>query len=83
MSKKKLIGIVVSIKMNKTICVITQRRYQHAKYGKTLVVSKRYLVHDEHNEAKIGDLVILEAHAPYSRCKTWLLKQIIKIGEKI
>jgi small subunit ribosomal protein S17 len=83
MSKKKLVGIVVSIKMNKTITVVTQRRYQHAKYGKTLIVSKRYLVHDEQNQAKIGDLIILEAHAPYSRCKTWLLKHIINVGEKI
>jgi small subunit ribosomal protein S17 len=76
---KERIGIVVSNKAEKTIVVVIQQRYQHPKYGKILIKSKRYMAHDEKNEAKSGDLVLLEESAPFSRCKKWNLKKIIKI----
>ncbi len=43
---KERIGVVVSNKPEKTIVVIIQQRYQHPKYGKTLIKSKRYMAHD-------------------------------------
>lgn len=76
---KERIGVVVSNKPEKTIVVVIQQRYQHPKYGKILIKSKRYMAHDEKNEAKSGDLVLLEESAPLSRCKKWNLKKIIKI----
>jgi small subunit ribosomal protein S17 len=76
---KERIGVVVSNKPEKTIVVVIQQRYQHPKYGKILIKSKRYMAHDEKNEAKSGDLVLLEETAPLSRCKKWNLKKIIKI----
>ena len=76
---KERIGVVVSNKPEKTIVVVIQQRYQHPKYGKILIKSKRYKAHDEKNEAKSGDLVLLEESAPLSRCKKWNLKKIIKI----
>ena len=76
---KEQIGVVVSNKPEKTIVVVIQQRYQHPKYGKILIKSKRYMAHDEKNEAKSGDLVLLEETAPLSRCKKWNLKKIIKI----
>jgi small subunit ribosomal protein S17 len=76
---KERIGIVVSSKAEKTIVVVIQRRYQHPKYGKTLLKSKRYMAHDEKNEAKSGDLVLLQESPPFSRCKKWNLKKIIKM----
>jgi small subunit ribosomal protein S17 len=79
MVKKERVGIVVSNKPEKTIVVVIQRRYQHPKYGKILIKSKRYMAHDEKNEAKSGDLVLLEETAPISRWKRWNLKKIIKI----
>jgi small subunit ribosomal protein S17 len=79
MTKKERIGIVVSNKSQKTIVVVIQRRYQHPKYAKTLIKSKRYMAHDENNEAKSGDLVLLEESIPISRCKKWNLKKILKI----
>lgn len=79
MSAKERIGIVVSNKAEKTIIVVIQRRYQHPKYGKTLLKSKRYMAHDEKNEAKSGDLVLLQESSPFSRCKKWNLKKIIKM----
>lgn len=78
MVQKERLGIVVSHKPEKTIVVIIQRRYQHPKYGKILIKSKRYMAHDEKNEAKSGDLVLIEEIAPLSRCKRWNLKKIIK-----
>jgi len=80
MVKKERLGIVVSNKAQKTIVVIIQRRYQHSKYGKTLIKSKRYMAHDEKNEAKSGDIVLIEEAAPFSRCKKWNLKKIIQLS---
>jgi small subunit ribosomal protein S17 len=79
MVAKERLGIVVSSKPDKTIVVVIQRRYQHPKYGKILIQSKRYMAHDEKNEAKSGDLVLLEETSPISRCKKWNLKKIIKV----
>jgi small subunit ribosomal protein S17 len=75
---KERIGIVVSNKPNKTIIVSIQTRYQHAKYGKILVKTKRYMAHDEENSCESGDLVILEDCAPISKNKKWKLKKIVK-----
>lgn len=79
MVAKERIGVVVSNKPEKTIVVVIQRRYQHPKYGKTLIKSKRYMAHDENNEAKSGDLVLLQECPPISRCKKWNLKKVIRI----
>jgi small subunit ribosomal protein S17 len=82
MVKKERIGIVVSNKNNKTITIAIQTRYQHPKYGKTVVKTKRYMAHDENNSCKPGDLVLLEESPPISRHKKWKLKEILKIYEK-
>lgn len=82
MVKKERIGIVVSSKTEKTIVVAIQMRYQHAKYGKTLVKTKRYMAHDELNMCKAGDVVLLEESPPISRNKKWKLKEILKIYEQ-
>lgn len=82
MGKKERIGIVVSNKPEKTIVVAIQTRYQHPKYNKTLVKTKRYMAHDELNTCKSGDLVLLEESPPISRNKRWKLKEILKIYQK-
>jgi len=82
MVKKERIGIVVSNKNDKTIIIAIQMRYQHPKYGKTVVQTKRYMAHDENNSCKPGDLVLLEESRPISRHKKWNLKEILKIYEK-
>lgn len=78
MVKKERIGIVVSNKAEKTIIVAVQTRYQHPKYGKILVKTKRYMAHDHQNTCKAGDLVLLEESAPFSRNKKWNLKEILR-----
>lgn len=82
MARKERIGIVVSNKAEKTIIVAIQRKYQHPKYGKTLVKTKRYMAHDEKNTCNAGDLVLLEESAPFSRHKKWILKQVLNVHEK-
>ena len=82
MVKKERIGIVVSNKNEKTIIIAIQTRYQHPKYGKTVIQTKRYMAHDENNSCKPGDLVLLEESPPISRHKKWKLKEILKIYEK-
>ena len=79
MVRKERIGIVVSNKAQKTIIVAIQTRYQHPKYGKILVKTKRYMAHDEENICQSGDVVLLEESPPYSRHKKWVLKKIVKI----
>lgn len=82
MTKKQRIGIVVSNKAEKTIIVAIQIRYQHKKYGKTLIKTKRYMAHDQTNKCKSGDLVLIEECAPLSRRKAWMLKDVLKVYEK-
>lgn len=78
MAKKKRIGIVISNKPNKTIVVAVQIRYQHAKYAKTLTKTTKFMAHDEHNECKYGDLVMLEESSPFSKRKAWVLTNVLK-----
>ena len=82
MVKKERIGVVVSDKPQKTIVVAIQTRYQHPKYKKILVKTKRYMAHDELNTGKAGDIVLLEESAPFIRNKKWVLKEILRNYEK-
>jgi small subunit ribosomal protein S17 len=82
MVKKERIGVVVSNKTEKTIIIAIQTRYQHPKYGKTVIQTKRYMAHDELNECNAGDVVLLEESPPLSRHKKWKLKEILKIYEQ-
>ncbi len=74
--KRKLDGIVVSDKSDKTIVVNVTRRFKHAKYSKFVHDSKKYHAHDEKNVAKIGDKVIIIESRSYSKNKKWELSKI-------
>lgn len=78
MAKKERVGIVVSNKAEKTIIVAVQTKYQHKKYSKILIKTKRYMAHDEKNACNSGDLVLLEESSPLSKNKAWKLKEIIR-----
>lgn len=66
---RKLHGIVVSDKMDKTRIVRVERVAVHPKYQKRYKVSTRFAVHDAKNETKVGDTVTIEACSPRSRTK--------------
>jgi small subunit ribosomal protein S17 len=73
-------GIVVSIKMNKSITVLVETHKKHAKYGKRVSYGKRYHAHDEKNVAKVGDVVTIMATRPISKTKRFVLISIDKKG---
>ncbi len=69
--KRTLEGVVVSDKMTKTRVVSITRMKKHAKYVKYYKVTKRYKAHDEANEYKTGDKVVIEESRPLSKDKRW------------
>ena len=77
MAAKERVGVVVSNKMDKTMVVAIENRSAHPKYGKTVVRTKRYKVHDEENKCKEGDRVRIIETRPLSRTKCWELSEII------
>ncbi|MCK5123166.1 MAG: 30S ribosomal protein S17 [Candidatus Pacebacteria bacterium] len=77
-AKKGKVGIVVSDKMDKTVVVKIDRLKMHAKYKKKYKVSKKYKAHDEGNEFKIGDKVMIMETKPISKDKKWVAKSIEK-----
>ena len=79
--KRTLIGKVVSDKMDKTVSVLIERRVKHPLYGKIVRRSKKYLAHDENNQAKIGDTVEIQESRPISKNKSWVLTKIIQVAQ--
>jgi small subunit ribosomal protein S17 len=75
---KTLVGIVTSDKMQKTVVVTVTRRVRHAMYKKYVSRRIKYKAHDERNEAKVGDRVLLVESRPLSREKRWRVQQIIE-----
>lgn len=76
--RKVVVGIVKSDKMDKTITVKSERIVKHPKYGKYVKKSTIYKVHDEENEAKVGDKIEIIEARPLSKTKRWNLVQILK-----
>jgi len=69
--KRQLKGVVTSDKMNKTVVVSVTRVKAHKKYLKQYNVSKKFKAHDENNEFKEGDEVVIEESKPLSKTKHW------------
>lgn len=76
-NRKARTGTVVSDRNDKTIVVSVERTARHRLYRKVIRRSKKYHVHDEGNEATVGDLVRIEECRPYSRLKRWRLVEIL------
>jgi small subunit ribosomal protein S17 len=70
-------GTVVSNKMQKSIVVSTERRVQHDVYGKTQKRTSTFVAHDENNDAKIGDTVVIAESRPLSKRKRWSLVRVV------
>ena len=62
--------------------VLVERRARHAQYGKTLLRSKSYLVHDETSQANIGDLVTIREGRPLSKLKRFTLVQVLERNKR-
>ncbi len=77
-TRKERQGVVVSDKQDKTIVVRVDRFTTHPLYHKTIRVSKKYHVHDEANDANVGDTVLIAETRPVSKLKRWRLAQIVE-----
>ena len=76
--KKRLVGSVVSDKMDKTVVVRVERLVRHPRYGKVLRRAKKYKAHDAKNECQVGDVVRIVESRPLSREKRWAVEEIVK-----
>jgi len=76
--RKEKIGLVTSNKMTKTIVVSVQRQIKHAKYGKFIKRTSKFMAHDEKNESNIGDKVRIVETRPLSKNKCWRLVEIVE-----
>lgn len=76
-SKKRTVsGIVVADAADKTIAVQIDRRVQHPLYRKIIGRSSKLQVHDENNEANVGDRVSIQECRPVSKTKSWRLTSV-------
>lgn len=79
--KKRKIGKVVSDKPDKTILVEVERIVKHPFYKKYIKTRKKFMVHDDKNQAKPGDIVEIVEVRPFSKNKRWKLVKIIEKSE--
>lgn len=80
--RRRLVGIVVSDKMDKTVVVRVERMVRHPLYGKAIRRSKKYYAHDEHNECRVGDRVEILESRPLSKTKRWVVTKILERAEQ-
>ncbi|MCP6720383.1 MAG: 30S ribosomal protein S17 [Patescibacteria group bacterium] len=71
--KRRLKGVIMSDKMNKTRVVAVHRLKKHKRYHKYYRTTKRYKAHDEKNEYKTGDKVVIQESRPLSKEKRWIV----------
>jgi small subunit ribosomal protein S17 len=79
--RKIFVGKVVSDRMDKSISVVVERRFQHPLYGKYVKKSSKFMAHDEENVCRVGDVVKIMEIRPLSRRKRWRLVEIVKKAE--
>jgi small subunit ribosomal protein S17 len=76
-TRRRLSGVIVGNKMEKTVVVEITRRYRHPLYRKVVTSDKRLKAHDEF-ECSIGDEVIIVETRPISKTKRWAVEEITK-----
>ena len=75
--RKSREGVVVSDTMQKTRVVRIERVYRHPKYERVVRMSKKLKAHDEANESRVGDRVLIEETRPLSKEKRWRIRKIL------
>ncbi|MEO7742372.1 MAG: 30S ribosomal protein S17 [Usitatibacter sp.] len=78
-NQRQLTGRVVSDKMDKTVTVKVDRQVMHPVIGKVVSRSRKYHAHNEGNDAKLGDKVVIEECRPISKSKAW---KVAKVAER-
>jgi small subunit ribosomal protein S17 len=75
---RTLVGKVVSDARDKTVSVLIERRVKHPLYGKIVKKFSKYQAHDQNNEYKVGDGVVIAETKPISKTKTWVVQSLVK-----
>src|SRR5512143_2269927 len=75
--RKTKVGRVVSDKMDKTIVVSVERLARHPLYKRVIRLTTKFKAHDELNEARVGDTVLIEESRPLSATKRWRLVEVV------
>jgi small subunit ribosomal protein S17 len=78
-NQRTLTGVVTSDKMDKTVTVLVERQVMHPVIGKVVSRSKKYHAHNEGNDAKLGDRVVIQECSPISKTKAW---KVAKVAER-
>lgn len=83
-TRRRMTGVVTSNKMEKTVVVEVSRTYIHRLYKKVVRSKKRFMAHDELN-CQVGDQVRIVESRPLSRCKRWVVEEILRheIGAEV
>ena len=76
--RRKLLGTVVSDKMDKTVVVLVERLVKHRLYKKYVKRRAKFAAHDEQNTCKIGDKVLITESRPLSKMKRWRVSKIVE-----
>ncbi|SMP87227.1 SSU ribosomal protein S17P [Epsilonproteobacteria bacterium SCGC AD-308-P11] len=79
--KREIQGKVVTIAGDKTVSIVVERRVMHPRYHKVVKRFKKYLVHDERNEVKVGDVIVALECRPLSKTKSFRLKTVVSGAE--
>jgi small subunit ribosomal protein S17 len=77
--RRRLVGRVVSDKMDKTVVVAIERRKLHPIYKKVVKTTKKVMAHDESNSVKAGALVRVVESRPLSHNKRWVVEEVIQV----
>lgn len=80
---RTLTGRVVSDKMQKTVTVLVERRVKHPVIGKTMTRSKKYHVHVDSGDIKLGDLVEIAECRPLSKTKSWTVTRLLEKSKEV
>ena len=78
--KREIQGVVVKIAGEKTVSILVERKVVHPRYRKIVKRFKKYLIHDERNEVKVGDTVVAVECRPLSKRKSLRLKSVLATG---
>lgn len=76
-NRRRIVGVVTSNKMTKTVVVEITRKFRHPLYRKVVFTSKRVKAHDEIG-CQIGDEVQIVESQPISRDKRWVVEKVVK-----
>jgi small subunit ribosomal protein S17 len=81
--KRQVIGTIVSNKMDKTVVVQVERLVKHALYKKYIRRCSKFTAHDNDNQCKIGDRVMITESRPLSKTKRWRVSRIIETAAQL